>query len=84
MSDFGLIRDGEDLGHHPDEPPSRRTGGGRHGPRKRRGWIPALLVLLLIGGGLYYAGSYGFHKLKDTSRPHPTTPGPARAAWSSR
>ena len=76
MSDFGLIRPDEDLDRHSDDaPPSRRTGGGRR-PRKRRGWIPALLVLLLIGGGLYYAGSYGFAKLKAQFAAAPDYPGP--------
>lgn len=77
MSDFGLIRDEEDLDRHPDDaPPSSRASGGRRGPRKRRGWIPALLVLLLIGGGLYYAGSYGFDKLKAHFAAAPDYPGP--------
>ncbi len=77
MSDFGLIRDDEDLDRHPDDaPPSSRASGGRRGPRKRRGWIPALLVLLLIGGGLYYAGSYGFDKLKAHFAAAPDYPGP--------
>ena len=77
MSDFGLIRDDEDLDRHPDDaPPSRHTSGGRRGPRKRRGWIPALLVLLLIGGGLYYAGSYGFDKLKEHFAAAPDYAGP--------
>ncbi len=76
MSDFGLIRDGEDLDSHPDEPPPSRTSGGGRGPRKRRGWIPALLVLLLIGGGLYYAGSYGFEKLKAQFAAPPDYTGP--------
>ncbi len=77
MSDFGLIRDDEDLDRHPDDaPPSSRASGGGRGPRKRRGWIPALLVLLLIGGGLYYAGSYGFDKLKAHFAAAPDYPGP--------
>ena len=77
MSDFGLIRDDEDLDRHPDDAsPSSRASGGRRGPRKRRGWIPALLVLLLIGGGLYYAGSYGFDKLKAHFAAAPDYPGP--------
>jgi len=77
VSDFGLIRDEEDLDRHPDDaPPSSRASGGRRGPRKRRGWIPALLVLLLIGGGLYYAGSYGFDKLKAHFAAAPDYPGP--------
>ena len=76
MSDFGLIRDGEDLGQHPEEPPPARHTSGSRGPRKRRGWIPALLVLLLIGGGLYYAGSYGFDKLKEHFAAAPDYTGP--------
>ena len=77
MFDFGLIRDDEDLDRHPDDAlPSSRASGGRRGPRKRRGWIPALLVLLLIGGGLYYAGSYGFDKLKAHFAAAPDYPGP--------
>jgi len=77
VSDFGLIRDEEDLDRHPDDaPPSSRASGGRRGPRKRRGWIPALLVLLLIGGGLYYAGSYGFDKLKEHFAAAPDYTGP--------
>ncbi len=76
MSDFGLIRDGEDLGQHPEEPPPSRHTSGSRGPRKRRGWIPALLVLLLIGGGLYYAGSYGFDKLKEHFAAAPDYTGP--------
>jgi len=75
--DFGQIRDEEDLDRHPDDaPPSSRASGGGRGPRKRRGWIPALLVLLLIGGGLYYAGSYGFDKLKAHFAAAPDYPGP--------
>jgi UPF0755 protein len=77
VSDFGLIRDDEDLDQHPDNaPPPRRSGGGRRRPRRRRGWIPALLVLLLIGGGLYYAGSYGFDKLKEHFAAAPDYAGP--------
>jgi UPF0755 protein len=76
VSDFGLIRDGEDLGQHPEEPPPSRHTSGSRGPRKRRGWIPALLVLLLIGGGLYYAGSYGFDKLKEHFAAAPDYTGP--------
>ncbi len=79
MSDFGLIRDEDDLDQHPDDvpPPRRSGGGGRRAPgRRRRGWIPALLVLLLIGGGLYYAGSYGFDKLKAHFAAAPDYPGP--------
>ena len=77
MFDFGQIRDDQDLDRHPDDaPPSSRASGGGRGPRKRRGWIPALLVLLLIGGGLYYAGSYGFDKLKAHFAAAPDYPGP--------
>ena len=77
MFDFGQIRDEEDLDRHPDDaPPSSRASGGGRGPRKRRGWIPALLVLPLIGGGLYYAGSYGFDKLKAHFAAAPDYPGP--------
>jgi UPF0755 protein len=75
--DFGQIRDDQELDRHPDDaPPSSRASGGGRGPRKRRGWIPALLVLLLIGGGLYYAGSYGFDKLKAHFAAAPDYPGP--------
>ncbi len=78
MSDFGLIRDEELDQHHDDAPPPHRSGGGggRRRPRRRRGWIPALLVLLLIGGGLYYAGSYGFDKLKEHFAAAPDYAGP--------
>ena len=77
MSDFGLIRDDEDLDRHPDDsPPSHRPSEGRRGPRRRRGWIPALLVLLLILGGVYFAGSYGFRTLKEKLADAPDYPGP--------
>jgi UPF0755 protein len=79
VSDFGLIRDEEDLGHPGDEahrPAGGGGGGGRRRPRKRRGWIPALLVLALIGGGIYFAGSYGYDKLKAHFAAAPDYPGP--------
>ena len=82
MSDFGLIRDDEDLDQHPDDapPPRRSGGGGRRAPRRRRGWIPALLVLLLIGGGIYFAGSYGYDKLKAHFAAAPDYAGPGSGA----
>ena len=76
MSDFGLMRDDEDLGQHPEEPRRLVTPAGVAGRASDAAACPALLVLLLIGRGPVFAGSYGYDELKAHFAAAPDYAGP--------